>query len=123
MNISMKRAYDPASPQDGVRILIDRLWPRGVSKESLKLDMWLKEVAPSTELRKWFGHDPERWTEFERRYLDELKHNTAACEPILEAARKHHVTLVFGAKDTEHNDAVVLSNFLRKQHKPTSSRA
>ena len=122
MKISIKRAYDPPSPEDGVRILVDRLWPRGVSKEALGSDMWLKDVAPSTELRKWFGHDPQRWTEFQRRYVDELKHNTAAWQPILEAASKHHVTLVFGAKDTEHNDAVVLSNFLLKHHKATASR-
>jgi uncharacterized protein YeaO (DUF488 family) len=123
MKISIKRAYDPPSPEDGVRILVDRLWPRGISKESLRLDMWLKDVAPSAELRKWFGHDPQRWTEFERRYLDELKQNPAAWEPILQAARKHHVTLLFGAKDAEHNNAIVLSSFLLKHHKSTTTRA
>lgn len=122
MKISIKRAYDPPSPGDGVRILVDRLWPRGISKESLRLDMWLKDVAPSTELRTWFGHDPQRWTEFERRYVDELKHNTEAWEPILHAAHKHQVTLVFGAKDTEHSDAVVLSTFLLKHHKSATAR-
>lgn len=123
MKISIKRAYDPPSPQDGVRILVDRLWPRGISKESLHLDLWAKDVAPSAELRKWFGHDPRRWPDFQQKYLEELKQNSAACEPILEAARKHHVTLLFGAKDPDHNNAVVLSSFLRKHHKDKSSLA
>ena len=123
MTISIKRAYDPPSPEDGVRILVDRLWPRGVSKENLRLDMWLKDVAPSDALRQWFGHDPKRWTEFERRYSEQLKQNTAAWEPIAEAARKHHVTLIFGAKDTEHNNAVVLSHFLRTHHHGSKAKA
>jgi len=122
MTISIKRAYDPHSSADGVRILVDRLWPRGVSKEALKPDMWLKEVAPSPLLRKWFGHDPQRWTEFERRYVDELKQNAASWEPIVEASRKHHVTLLFGAKDVEHNNAVVLQNFLRTHQQPATAR-
>ncbi len=113
MKITIKRAYDPPSSADGVRILVDRLWPRGVSKESLEMDMWLKDVAPSAELRKWFGHDPERWPEFKRRYIAELKQNAAACEAIVAAARKHHVTLLFGAKDLEHNNAVVLRDFIQ----------
>jgi uncharacterized protein YeaO (DUF488 family) len=120
MTVSIKRAYDPPAAKDGVRILVDRLWPRGVSKESLRLDMWLKDVAPSAELRKWFGHDPQRWTEFERRYVNELKQNAAAWQPLLEAARKHHVTLIFGAKDAEHNNAVVLSSFLKDRNTTTA---
>jgi len=110
--ISIKRAYDPASASDGTRVLVDGLWPRGISKERLKLDMWLKEVAPSAALRKWFSHDPKRWAEFEERYINELKHNEAAWEPIAEAAHGHHVTLIFGSKDMEHNNAVVLQKFL-----------
>jgi len=110
--ISIKRAYDPPSPSDGTRVLIDGLWPRGISKENLKLDMWLKDVAPSTTLRKWFSHDTERWAEFQQRYIDELKHNATAWKPIVDAARSHHVTLVFGSKDLEHNNAVVLQKFL-----------
>lgn len=110
--ITIKRAYDPPSPSDGTRVLVDRLWPRGVSKEKLKLDMWIKEVAPSTTLREWFSHDPGRWTEFRRRYLDELRHNAEGWKPIAEAAHGHHVTLIFGSKDVEHNNAVVLQKFL-----------
>lgn len=110
--ITIKRAYDPPSPSDGTRVLVDRLWPRGVSKQKLKLDMWIKEVAPSTILRGWFSHDPERWTQFRRRYIDELRHNTEGWKPIAEAARGHHVTLIFGSKDVEHNNAVVLQSFL-----------
>lgn len=112
--IRIKRAYDPPSTSDGIRVLVDGLWPRGVSKEALKLDMWQKDVAPSAELRKWFSHDVERWPEFQRRYLDELKENAEAWKPIVEAARDHTVTLVFGSRDAEHNNAVVLESFLRK---------
>ena len=110
--ITIKRAYDPPSASDGMRVLVDGLWPRGISKEDMKLDMWLKEVAPSTTLRKWFSHDPKRWAEFEQRYVNELKHNEAAWKPIAEAAHGHHVTLIFGSKDMEHNNAVVLQKFL-----------
>lgn len=113
--ISIKRAYDPPSPSDGTRVLVDGLWPRGISKEQLKLDMWLKDVAPSATLRKWFSHDTERWEEFQRRYIDELKHNATAWKPIADAAHSHHVTLVFGSKDVEHNNAVVLQRFLGTQ--------
>lgn len=115
--ITIKRAYDPPSSSDGTRVLVDRLWPRGISKEKLKLDVWLKEVAPSENLRKWFSHDPDRWTEFQRRYVDELTHNAEAWQPIAKAANGHHVTLVFGSKDLEHNNAVVLQNFLRTHSK------
>jgi uncharacterized protein YeaO (DUF488 family) len=110
--ITIKRAYDPPSPSDGTRVLVDGLWPRGISKDKLKLDMWIKEVAPSATLRKWFSHDPERWTEFRRRYTEELKHNADGWKPIAEAAQTNHVTLVFGSKDVEHNNAVVLQRFL-----------
>lgn len=121
--INIKRAYDPPSPSDGTRILVDRLWPRGLSKAELKLDLWLKDVAPSTALRQWFSHDPERWTEFQRRYLEELKQNPDTWRPILEAAIQHNITLVFGSKDTAHNDAVVLQKFLQpKLHTHKSKR-
>ncbi|HZQ43420.1 MAG TPA: DUF488 domain-containing protein [Acidobacteriaceae bacterium] len=110
--INIKRAYDPPSASDGTRILVDRLWPRGISKDELKLDLWLKDVAPSAALRQWFSHDPERWTEFQRRYLDELKQHPDTWKPILEAATKYNITLIFGSKDTAHNNAVVLQKFL-----------
>lgn len=119
--ITIKRAYDPPSPSDGTRVLVDRLSPRGISKEKLKLDLWLKEVAPSEALRKWFSHDPDRWAEFQLRYVDELKHNVEAWQPIAKAAHGHHVTLVFGSKDLEHNNAVVLRNFLRTHSKTSGA--
>ena len=117
--ISIKRAYDPPSASDGIRVLVDGLWPRGISKEKLKLDMWLKEVAPSAALRKWFSHDTARWAEFQRRYIDELNHNAAAWKPIADAAHSQPVTLVFGSKDVEHNNAVVLQRFLGAHDKTT----
>jgi len=112
VHISLKRAYEPAHQQDGQRILVDRLWPRGVKKEEAALDFWLKDAAPSTALRKWFGHDPKKWAEFQRRYRAELDDNEEAVRPLLEAARKGPVTLVYGAHDQEHNDAVVLKSWL-----------
>ena len=119
--ISIKRAYDPPSASDGTRVLVDGLWPRGISKEKLKLDMWPKDVAPSASLRKWFSHDVARWTEFQRRYIAELKQNAAAWKPIADAAHDHHVTLVFSSKDVEHNNAVVLQRFLSSRSKTTRS--
>lgn len=113
--IQMKRAYEPASDDDGARYLVDRLWPRGVKKEDLRIDGWLKEVAPSTELRKWFGHDPAKWDEFQKRYRRELEDNVEAWQPLLDAARNGTLTLVYGAKDTEHNDAVVLRGLLEER--------
>lgn len=111
--IKLKRAYEPPSGSDGRRILIDRLWPRGVSKAEAKIDVWLKEIAPSTELRKWFGHDPERWDEFPRRYRDELKENPALDE-LRTIVKEGKTTLVYGAKDEAHNHAVVLQDILKK---------
>ena len=110
--ILLKRAYDPPASGDGFRILVDRLWPRGISKATAHIDLWLKEVAPSTELRQWFGHDPAKWSEFQSRYGHELARNAEAIQTILAHARKGTVTLVFGAKDVEHNDAVVLKAHL-----------
>jgi uncharacterized protein YeaO (DUF488 family) len=106
--------YEPASPDDGERVLIDRLWPRGVSKAELTGVRWMKEVAPSTDLRRWFGHDPERWPEFRARYDAELKGNQAFDE-LAGLARKHPVTLLYGARDAVHNDAVVLAELLNRR--------
>jgi uncharacterized protein YeaO (DUF488 family) len=113
--IQVKRAYDPPGPGDGTRFLVDRLWPRGAKKEDLKLDGWLKEVAPSDDLRKWFGHDPARWDEFKTRYLAELDGKPDALQTIREAAEKGDVTLIYSARDTEHNQAVALKTYLEDQ--------
>jgi uncharacterized protein YeaO (DUF488 family) len=110
--IALKRAYEPAAPRDGTRVLVDRLWPRGVSKEAAAIDHWMKELAPSTELRKWFGHDPARWPEFRRRYTAELRQQAEAVAQLRALARKGRVTLVYAAHDEEHNDAVVLRTVL-----------
>lgn len=119
MKLRIKRAYEPASPEDGSRFLVDRLWPRGVRKEALTLSAWLKEVAPSNELRRWFGHDPARWAEFHRRYWTELEANEAALQPLRDALSHGVVTLVYSAHDEAHNQAVVLSEYLLKT-KPAS---
>lgn len=113
--IKVKRAYDPPAKEDGTRILVDRLWPRGVTKEKLKLDQWLKEVAPSSELRKAFHHDPAKWDHFKKEYLAELKENPEVVQSILEALKKGSVTLIYGARDTEHNHALILKNFLERK--------
>lgn len=115
MAIGLKRAYDKPAAGDGVRVLVDRLWPRGVSKADAQLDDWLKEIGPSDKLRKWFGHDPERWQEFKKRYFDELDDNPEALKTLKEMARKsERLTLVFGAKDVEHNNAVALKEYLER---------
>jgi uncharacterized protein YeaO (DUF488 family) len=111
-NILIKRAYEEPDREDGTRILVDRLWPRGLTKEKAKVDLWLKDVAPSTELRKWFAHDPAKWTEFRSRYLDELKSNNGQVSLLRQEAAKGTVTLVYGAKDQEHNEAVILQRLL-----------
>lgn len=111
--IKIKRAYQPAEDEDGFRILVDRLWPRGISKEKAKLDLWLKDVAPSNELRKWFAHDPERWDEFQDEYKEELNDKKELLKQIKDADKENPtVTLVYGAKDEEHNNAVVLRDLL-----------
>jgi uncharacterized protein YeaO (DUF488 family) len=109
----MKRAYEAAEPGDGYRVLIDRLWPRGVSRERARLDEWARELAPSTELRKWFSHDPERFPEFRDRYRDELRDQADEIERLRERATRGPVTLVYGARDEKHNDAVVLAEVVR----------
>ena len=111
-NIWIKRAYEEPERQDGTRILVDRLWPRGLTKEKAKIDLWLKDVAPSTELRKWFAHDPARWVEFRSRYLEELKRNNEPLSLLRQEAAKGTLTLVYGAKDQQHNEAVVLRELL-----------
>ena len=113
VTFAAKRAYEAPSPGDGARYLVDRMWPRGVAKSALHVENWLKDAAPSTELRRWFGHDPGKWNEFRKRYFAELDRNQAAWMPLLEAARKGPVTLVYGAKDEEHNNAVALAEYLQ----------
>ncbi len=111
-DIRLKRAYDLPSAEDGTRILIDRLWPRGVRKSSAGIDRWLKDIAPSTALRKWFGHDPARWQEFRRRYAAEIRDHADQLAELRAAAREGPITLVFAARDELHNDAVVLRDAL-----------
>lgn len=119
MNIQIKRAYEPPEASDGFRILVDRMWPRGLSKEHLRLDMWLRDIAPSSPLRKWFGHDPAKWDQFKANYLEELANNPGSIELFLQAAKgQAKVTLVYGAKDPLHNQAVILQEFLQQHRKP-----
>ena len=117
MPIDLKRAYDPPTKSDGRRILVDRVWPRGIAKDDLQIDAWLKDLAPSTGLRKWFGHDPAKWGEFRKRYALELEQRPEALEELVEKARAGHVTLVFSAKDTQHNNAVALRENLERRLK------
>ena len=114
MDVRLKRAYEPASAEDGYRVLVDRLWPRGVSKEQAKLDEWDQELAPSGQLREWFGHEPGRFPEFRRRYIGELRANRARLRELRRRARAGTLTLVYSAHDSEHNDAVVLAEVLRR---------
>jgi uncharacterized protein YeaO (DUF488 family) len=110
--IRLKRAYDKPASSDGARFLVDHLWPRGLKKSGLRLQDWVKEVAPSTELRKWFAHDPAKWKEFQRRYFSELNKKSEALQPLSQAAYDGDVTLVFAARDLEHNNAVALKTYL-----------
>ena len=126
--IRLKRAYDAVSRTDGTRFLVERLWPRGVSKAKLRVDGWLKEAGPSTALRKWFSHDPEKWREFRQRYFRELDSRPEAWQPIMSAARRGTVTLVYSSHDEEHNNAVALHEYLQlktgrraRPRRPTSS--
>jgi uncharacterized protein YeaO (DUF488 family) len=121
-DIKLKRAYEPRSASDGTRILIDRLWPRGVTKKAAAIDHWFRDLAPSTELRRWFGHDVDRWGEFRRRYTTELEHHGEQLDELRHLARNGPITLVFGARDEKHNDAVVLRHFLLRGSKRRSSR-
>jgi uncharacterized protein YeaO (DUF488 family) len=113
--IHVKRVYEPATESDGFRVLVDRLWPRGISKEAAKLDLWLPDLGPSTTLRQWFNHDPARWAEFQRRYHAELQKNTALLATITEQAKISPVTLLYSAKDEQHNQAVALRILLLKR--------
>ena len=112
--IRIKRVYDAETSNDGARFLVERLWPRGIKKENLVLEAWLKDAAPSADLRRWFRHDPKKWEEFQRRYQAELETNPNAWKPLVEAAELGDVTLIYSARDTEHNNAIVLMSFLEK---------
>lgn len=112
--IQLKRAYDPVSPDDGKRVLVDRLWPRGVSKVRAHLTEWMKDIGPSTELRKWFGHDPAKWKEFQNRYKRELKSKTDLLRQLKDLSEEGTVTLIYGTRDREHNEAQVLKEVLEK---------
>ncbi|WP_188758891.1 DUF488 domain-containing protein [Edaphobacter acidisoli] len=121
MSLHIKRVYDEPAKSDGTRILVDRLWPRGLSKENAHVDLWLKDVAPSDELRKWFGHEPARWPEFRARYRAEIKKNPAQIALLRQAIGKGPATLVYGAKDEQHNQAVVLYEFLTRNGLPNAA--
>jgi len=123
VDIRLKRAYDPAASSDGYRVLIDRLWPRGVSRERAKLDEWERELPPSTKLRQWFGHEPGRFEEFRRRYIEELRSQRPRLTELRRQARNGTLTLVYSARDTEHNDAVVLAEILRRGLPKAGKRA
>ncbi|MCL5969917.1 MAG: DUF488 family protein [Patescibacteria group bacterium] len=111
--VKLKRAYESWNKEDGFRVLVDRLWPRGISKERAHLDFWLKDIAPSTKLRKWFGHDPKKWERFKEEYEEELLKKPEFIDKLKTLGRKHKIlTLVYGAKDTEHNEAIVLEKYL-----------
>jgi uncharacterized protein YeaO (DUF488 family) len=114
VSVQVKRVYEKPAKADGRRVLVDRIWPRGLTKKEAQIDDWLKEIAPSARLRKWFGHDPARWKDFKKRYAAELKNQREKVEQLAQSARKRTVTLLFGAKDLEHNNAVVLKEFLEK---------
>jgi uncharacterized protein YeaO (DUF488 family) len=122
--IKLKRAYDPVSRTDGTRFLVERLWPRGVAKTDLRIDAWLKEAGPSTELRKWFSHDPDKWAGFRSRYFRELDSRPEAWHPIASAARRGTVTLVYSSHDTRHNNAVALQQYMQRKsgRSPASKR-
>jgi uncharacterized protein YeaO (DUF488 family) len=115
MAIRIKRVYDAPGKNDGTRVLVDRIWPRGLSKESAAIDVWMKEVAPSTALRKWFGHDPARWDEFQSRYRKELDRRGDAVAELVRLAKQGRLTLVYAAKDEDHNNAVVLKEYVEEQ--------
>lgn len=119
--IQVKRVYDEVAESDGSRILVDRLWPRGLSKDKAKVEVWLKDIAPSDELRKWFGHEPEKWDEFRRRYFEELKDKKELVGMIIEKSQIGTATLLYGAKDEKYNNAVALKELLRHEGSPVIS--
>ena len=110
--LGIKRVYEQPAKEDGKRILVDRLWPRGLTKEKASIDLWLKDIAPTTELRKWFGHDPDKWKEFKKRYHEELKNNKEPVSILYDELKENTVTLVYAAKDEQHNEALVLKEWL-----------
>jgi uncharacterized protein YeaO (DUF488 family) len=118
--IRLKRAYDPPSSDDGLRVLVERLWPRGVSKEHASLDLWIKDVAPSRELRRWFHHDPARWDEFQKRYRAELQEKKEAVEDLRRKCRSETVTFIYASRDEQHNGALALKTFLEEPNRHTS---
>ena len=120
--IEVKRVYEPAATSDGTRFLVDHLWPRGLKKEAVRVKSWIKAVSPTNELRHWFGHEPAKWKEFQRRYFAELDQKPEAWQPLLAAAQESDITLVFGARDEEHNNAVALKSYLEKRLKAKTSR-
>lgn len=117
MNLLLKRVYENPESTDGRRVLVDRLWPRGLTKEKAKVDLWLKEIAPSTLLRKWFNHDPKKWEEFQLRYINELKKNKTNVSELQDLISKGKVTLLYSAKDQKHNEAIVLLKYVQKLSK------
>jgi uncharacterized protein YeaO (DUF488 family) len=114
-SVTLKRAYEPPQRGDGMRILVDRMWPRGVSKEEAEIDLWLKEIAPSTKLRQWFGHEPSKWDKFREKYFKELDANGDVVEELRASMKKGNLTLVYAAKDEEHNNAVALAEYLAQK--------
>jgi len=120
--IRVKRVYEPPEESDGARFLVDHLWPRGVKKGEANVKSWIKAVSPSNELRRWFGHDPAKWKQFQRRYFAEMDKNPVTWQPLLEAARAGDITLVFSARDEEHNNAVALKSYLEKRLKAKGPR-
>jgi uncharacterized protein YeaO (DUF488 family) len=115
MAVGLKRAYDKPAKADGYRVLVDRLWPRGISKSEARIDLWLKEIAPSRELRKWFAHDPHKWAGFKKRYFNELDERAEKVQEVVDRARKGPVTLVYAAKDEQNNNAVALKEYLQRR--------
>ena len=123
MDIRIKRAYEQPTSDDGARVLVDRLWPRGLTKEKAQIDLWLKEIGPTTELRKWFGHDPGKWERFRGRYETEIKHNGELLEILKRKANEGTLTLIYAARDAKHNEALVLKRFLERtiENSPSTS--
>ena len=117
MAISLKRVYEPPTKGDGYRVLVDGIWPRGVKKEVAEIDLWLKEIAPSRELRKWFDHDPKKWRQFKVRYFRELSKNAETTTALVSKAKRRRVTLLFAARDEEHNNAVALRLYLQREYR------
>jgi uncharacterized protein YeaO (DUF488 family) len=115
MSLTIKRVYEPPDASDGVRVLVDRLWPRGLSKDKAKVDRWMKELAPSDALRRWFGHDPAKWADFRKRYQAELRAGSELVKALAAATQRGRVTLLYAARDEQHNNAVVLADFIKKK--------